>query len=80
MSVSEGLFEAFSILVKGLLVNADTPSPGSKAVREGLFDMERMAAIEMKVLLVVGGFDVDRGTNGAVSEVEIDIQEGNMLG
>ena len=35
--------------------------------------MEWVAAVEMEVLLVVCRFYMDRGTNVAISEVEVDI-------
>lgn len=42
--------------------------------------IECMKAVKVQVLLIMGGFNVDSGVDGVVSEVEVNIQEGSVVG
>ena len=60
-SVEEGLGEVSSVGVEVIWVTADALSPNGQRVGNGAFCWMGMAAGEMKVLLEVGGFDMDGG-------------------
>ena len=55
------------------------PSSG-KGVRYGAFHRCGMTAMVVKVLLGVGGFDVDRGAEMTVVNMDIDVQKSEMGG
>ena len=49
-------------------------------VRYGVFGRSGVTAMVMEVLLGVGGFDVDRGAEMTMVNMDIDIQESDMRG
>ena len=59
-------------------MGADAPPLGSKGVGDRAFGRNGVATVVMQVLLMVGGFDVDRGAELTLVNVNIDIQESNM--
>lgn len=74
----EGCYEVVGVLVQGFRTGADSFATKTQAVREGSFDVERMAAVKMKVLLLVGWFDVDGCVKVAIGQMEVDIEESSM--
>ena len=54
------------------------PSPGSKGIRDRPFGLYGMATVVMQILLMVGGFDVDRSVELTLLDVNIGIQVGYM--
>ena len=60
-------------------MGADTPSPGSKGIGDSVFGRYEVATVVMQILMMVGGFDVDRGAELTLVDVNIDIQEGVSL-
>ena len=59
-------------------MGADAPPPGSKEIGDTAFGRYGMATVVMQILLIVGGFDVDRSAELALLDVNIDSQEGDM--
>ena len=55
-------------------MGADVPPPGSKGIRDRVFNRYGVATVVMEILLMVGGFDVDGGAELTL----VDIQEGDM--
>ena len=61
-------------------VVADTAPSSGKGVRYGAFGGGGVTAIVVEVLLGVGRFDVDRGAEMAIFNMDIDVQKGDMGG
>ena len=59
-------------------MGADAPPPGSKGIGDIVFGRYGMATVVTQILLMVGAFDVDRGAELTLVDVNIDIQEGDM--
>ena len=59
-------------------VVADTPTTDGLEKRYGMFSGWRMAAGKVEVLLVVGGFDVDRDAEVRLVNKDVNIQEGDI--
>ena len=59
-------------------MGADAPRPGSKGIRDRAFGRNGVETVVMQVLLMVGGFDVDRGAELTLVDVNVDIQESDM--
>ena len=59
-------------------MGADALPPGGKGVGDRAFCRYGVATVVMQILLMVGGFDVDGGTELTLIDVNIDIQEGDM--
>ena len=57
---------------------ADTASSSSKGVRYGSFAGGGVTALVVEVLLGVVRFDVDRGAEMAIFNVDIDVENGVM--
>ncbi|XP_049762239.1 uncharacterized protein LOC126088159 [Schistocerca cancellata] len=62
-------------MVEGFRTGADSFATKTKAVGKGPFDAEWVAAVIMEVLLLVGGFDVDRRVKLAIGQVEVNVKE-----
>ena len=58
----------------------DTAPSSGKGLRYGAFGRCDVTAMVVVVLLGVGGFDVDRGAEMTVVNMEIDIQKSDMGG
>ena len=50
-------------------MGADAPPPDSKEIEDRVFGGYGMATVVMQVLLMVGGFDVDRGAELTLVDV-----------
>ena len=57
---------------------ADTAPSSGKGVRYGVFGGGGVTALVVEVLLGVGRFDVDRGAEMAIFDMDIDVQKGDM--
>ena len=62
--------------VTGVVANA--PTTDSLGERYRTFSGLRMAAGKVEVLLVVGGFDMDRGAEARLVNKDVNIKEGDM--
>ena len=51
---------------------------GSKRIGDRAFGRYGVTTVVVQILLIVGGFDVDRGAELTLVDVNIDIQEGDM--
>ena len=56
---------------------ADMASSSGKGVRYGAFGGGGVTALVVEVLLGVGGFDVDRGAEMAIFDMDINVQKGD---
>ena len=56
----------------------DTASSSGKGVRYGAFGGGEVTALVVEVLLGVGRFDMDKGPEMAIFDMDIDVQEGDM--
>ena len=57
---------------------ADTASSSGKGLRYGEFGGGGVTALVVEVLLGVDRFDVDRGAEMAIFDVDIDVEKGDM--
>lgn len=79
-SEDKGAGETVTVVCEACRVGADSLSSGGKAKWEGSFDMVGVVASEVEVLLVVGGFYVYGGVEGAIGKCDVNIQEGGSCG
>ena len=56
----------------------DTAPSSGKRVKYGVFGRSGVTAMVVEVLLGVGGFDVDRGAEMTVVNMDIDVQKSDM--
>lgn len=74
-SLREGASHLVAVVCQAVGVRADSLGSGSQAEGEGAFDMVRVVAGVVEVLLVVGRFDVNVGVEGATVKGDVDVQE-----
>ena len=59
-------------------MGADALPPGSKGIGDTAFGRYGVETVVMQILLMVGGFDVDRSAELTFVDVNIDIQKGDI--
>ena len=77
---SEGSNEDRGVGMEVIGVVSDMAPLSGKGIRYGAFGGGGVTAMVVEVLLGVGGFDLDRGVEMTIFNMDIDVQNSNMGG